>query len=143
MTTSLVALCLFAGWTILLVTTLALYRGLFSSRSGKALNSFVPDGSDVPGFGQRLTRVHLNCLETLPVAAAVILSAAVAGRADVTDGLAMPLLYARLGQSVVHLISTSVPMVLIRATLLVVQLVILAELDLPPRALAPGPRPQR
>jgi uncharacterized MAPEG superfamily protein len=127
MTPSLVALCLFAGWTILLVATLALYRGLFSSRTGKALNSFSPDGTDVAGFGQRLTRAHLNCLETLPVAAAVILAAAVAGRAEVTDPLAMPLLFARLGQSIVHLISVSVPMVMLRAGLLLVQLVILGS----------------
>ena len=61
------------------------------------------------------------------MAGAVILSAAVAGRGDVTDPLAMPLLYARLGQSAVHLISTSLPMVLIRATLLLVQIAIVAS----------------
>jgi uncharacterized MAPEG superfamily protein len=127
MTTSLVALCLFAGWTILLVTAVALYRGAFSSREGKALNSFAPDGSDVAGLGQRLTRAHLNCVETLPVVAAVILAAAAAGRVEVTDSLAMPLLFARLGQSTVHLISTSVPMVMLRATLFVVQLLIVAS----------------
>jgi hypothetical protein len=49
-------LCLFAGWTALLVTSLALFRGLFASRAGKALNSFNPDGTDVGGLGQRLTR---------------------------------------------------------------------------------------
>jgi len=127
MTTSLVALCLFAGWTILLVTAVALYRGAFSSREAKALNTFAPDGSDVPGLGQRLTRAHLNCVETLPVVAAVILAAAAAGRAEVTDSLAMPLLFARIGQSTVHLISTSVPMVMLRATLFVVQLLIVAS----------------
>jgi len=126
-TTSLVALCLFAGWTVLLVTSVALFRALFSSRSGKALNTFNPDGTDVGGFGQRLTRAHLNCLEFLPVAGAVILSAAVAGRGEVTDPLAIPLLYARLGQSIVHLISISVPMVLIRAALLVVQIALVAS----------------
>jgi uncharacterized MAPEG superfamily protein len=125
MTPSLVALCLFAGWTILLVASLALYRGLFSSREGKAINTFAPDGADVGGLGQRLTRAHLNCVELLPVVAAVVLSAAVAGRSAVTDPLAMPLLYARLGQSVVHLVSTSVPMVFLRATLFVVQIAIL------------------
>jgi len=127
MTPSLVALCLFAGWTILLVTAVALFRGATSQRSGKALNTFAPDGADVGGLGQRLTRAHLNCVEFLPVAGAVILAAAVAGRADVTDGLAMPLLFARLGQSTVHVISTSVPMVMLRATLLVVQLGIVAS----------------
>jgi uncharacterized MAPEG superfamily protein len=127
MTPSLVALCLFAGWTLLLVTCVALYRGAHSSRAGKALNTFSPDGTDVGGLGQRLTRAHLNCVEFLPAAAAVILSAAVAGRADVTDGLAFSLLYARLGQSIVHVISTSVPMVMIRAALLVVQIAIVAS----------------
>lgn len=127
MTASLVALCLFAGWTLLLVVSLALFRGVFSSSAGKALNTFSPDGTDVGGIGQRLTRAHLNCVETLPVVGAVILAAAVAGRSAITDPLAMPLLYARLGQSAVHLISTSVPMVLLRATLFVVQLAIVAS----------------
>lgn len=43
-----------------------------------------------------------------------------------TDPLAMPLLYARVAQSTVHLISTSVPAVLLRATLFAVQLAIAA-----------------
>ena len=126
MTTSLVALCLFAGWTILLVVSLALVRAVHSQRAGKPLNSFAPDGSDVGGFAQRLTRAHLNCLELLPVVGAVILAAGVAGRASVTDPLAMPLLYARIAQSTVHLVSTSVPMVMLRATLFVVQVGIVA-----------------
>ena len=127
MTPSLVALCLFAGWTVLLVVSLAGYRAYYSSRSGKALNSFAPDGADVGGLGQRLSRAHLNCVELLPVVGAVILAAAVAGRSAVTDPLALPLLYARVAQSVVHLISTSVPMVLLRATLFVVQIAIVAS----------------
>jgi uncharacterized MAPEG superfamily protein len=127
MTTSLVALCLFAGWALVLVTAVALFRGLLSSREGKALNTFAPDGADVGGLGQRLTRAHLNCVENLPVVAAVILAAAVAGRSDVTDPLAMPLLFARLAQSTVHLVSISVPMVMLRATLFVVQLLIVAS----------------
>lgn len=126
MSPSLVALCSFAGWTMLLVFSLAGFRVLTTARTGKAVNSFLPDGADIAGFGQRLTRAHLNCLEFLPVAGAVILSAAVSGRSDVTDGLAMPLLYARLAQSVVHIASTSAPLVLIRATLFVVQLAIVA-----------------
>jgi uncharacterized MAPEG superfamily protein len=122
---SLTALCLFAGWTILLVVSLGLYRALTSARTGKGLNTFTPGGTDLDPFGQRLTRAHLNCLETLPVVAAVILSAAVAGRADVTDGLAIPFFYARVGQTLAHLASTAMPFVLVRATLFFVQPVIL------------------
>jgi len=99
---------------------------LTTARTGKALNTFAADGADLEGFGRRLTRAHLNCVEFLPVAGAVILSAAVSGRADVTDGLAMPLLFARLGQSLVHLASTAPAMVLARASLFLVQLAIVA-----------------
>lgn len=126
MTPSLVALCGFAAWTMLLVFSLAGVRMLTTARTGKALNTFQADGADLEGFGRRLTRAHLNCVEFLPVAGAVILSAAVSGRADVTDGLAMPLLLARLGQSLVHLASTAPAMVLARASLFLVQLAIVA-----------------
>lgn len=125
MAPSLVALCGFAAWTILLVFLVAGYRALFGARTGKALNTFAPDGSDVDALGRRLTRAHLNCVENLPIVGAVILSAAVAGRAEVTDGLAMPLLFARIAQSSVHIVSTALPMVMLRATLFVVQLAIL------------------
>ena len=121
---SLTALCLFAGWTILLVFSLAGYRTVYSQRTGKAVNTFAPGGEDIDAFGRRLTRAHLNCVESLPVIGSVILAAAAAGRADVTDGLAMTLFFARIGQSVVHLASTAPPAVLVRASLFVVQLVI-------------------
>lgn len=126
MSPSLIALVGFGAWTIALVFVLANVRLTVAMRSGKELNSFSPDGSDVEGFASRLTRAHLNCLELLPVAAAVILAAAVSGNSAVTDPWAMFFLYARIGQSVMHLIGTSVPLVLIRATLFVVQLVMLA-----------------
>lgn len=126
MTPSLTALCVFALWTMLLVFALANLRVLTAQRTGKAVNSFLPDGSDLEGLGARLTRAHLNCLEFLPIFAAVILAAAVAGKSDVTNGLAMVALYARLGQSMVHIASTAVPAVLLRATLFVVQLFITA-----------------
>jgi uncharacterized MAPEG superfamily protein len=124
MSPTLVALVGFATWTALLVFSLAGLRAAYAQRTGKALNSFLPDGSDLEGLTQRWTRVHLNCLEFLPVAAAVGLAAVVAGKAAITDPLAMPLLYLRVGQSLVHLISTSVPFVMIRATLFVGQVLI-------------------
>ena len=56
--------------------------------------------------------------------ATVGLAAVVTGNTAVTDPLAMVLLYLRIGQSVVHLISTAVPLILVRATLFLGQLVI-------------------
>ena len=69
---------------------------------------------------------HLNCLEVLPVAAAVILGAAVSGNNAITDAWAMIFLWARIVQSVVHLVGTSTPLILIRGTFFFMQIVILA-----------------
>jgi uncharacterized MAPEG superfamily protein len=120
------ALVGFAGWLVLLTFALALYRGYVGATTGKPLNSFVPDGSDMPGFGRRLTRARDNCYETLPVFGALALGAVLTGRPEVTNGLAPWVLGSRLVQSVTHLVSTSVPAVLLRATMLSVQLVIYA-----------------
>jgi len=124
MSPTVTALVAFAVWTALLVFSLANLRILTARRTNKALNSFSPDGSDLDGLGQRWTRAHLNCVEFLPVAATVGLAAVATGNAAVTDPLAMVLLYLRIAQSVVHLISTAVPFVMIRATLFVGQLAI-------------------
>ena len=124
MSPTLTALVAFAVWSGLLVFGLANYRILDAQRTKKDVNTFKPDGSDLEGLGQRWTRAHLNCLEFLPIAATVGLAAVVSGKAAVTDPLAMVLLYLRIGQSVVHLISTAVPFVMIRAVLFVGQLVI-------------------
>lgn len=124
MSPTLVALVGFATWTALLVFGLAGLRALLSRSTGKELNTFSADGSDLDGLPQRWTRAHLNCLEFLPIATAVGLAAVVSGQAAITDPLAIPLLLLRIAQSVVHLVSTSVPFVLIRATLFVGQVLI-------------------
>jgi len=118
------ALVGFGTWLVLLTIALALYRGYVGATTGKPLNSFQPDGSDMPGFGRRLTRARDNCFETLPVFAVIVLGAQLSGRLDVTNGLAPWVLYSRIAQSVTHIISTSVSAVLLRGTMLGVQLVI-------------------
>lgn len=124
MSPTLSALVAFSLWTILLLLGLVALRGLASQRTGKALNSFRPDGADLPGLGERWTRAHLNCLEFLPIFAAVALAAVAAGRADVTDGLAWVVFVLRVAQSVVHLLSTTVPFVMVRAGLFTGQVLI-------------------
>ena len=71
MSPTLTALCGFAGWTVILVFVLASFRISLVARGIKELTGFSPDGADLEGFGQRLTRAHLNCLEFLPVFAAI------------------------------------------------------------------------
>jgi uncharacterized MAPEG superfamily protein len=117
------AVCLFGliGWTIVLTFLLIGVR-LKPIFGGTVL--FDQDGSDLPGFAQRVTRAHGNSLEWLTIPAALIVYGVATGQSAVTDGLAMIVLGARLGQSIVHMISVSVPAVLVRATLFTVQVVI-------------------
>ena len=120
------ALVGFAGWFALLSIALGLYRVGLVLSGQKAANAFATDGSDLEPIGRRLTRARDNCYETLPLFAALAVGASIAGRLDVTDPLAMWVLYARLGQSATHIASTSVPAVQIRAGLFFVQVLIYA-----------------
>ncbi len=126
MGTTATALVGFAGWFALLSIVLGLYRvGLVLSQR-KAANAFATDGRDLEPIGQRLTRARDNCFETLPLFAALALGASLSNRLDVTDPLAMWVLYARIAQSLTHLASTSVPAVFLRGTLFFVQMLIYA-----------------
>ena len=118
------ALICFAGWYVLLSVAMGFYRGRYILSGQKAPNTFANDGSDLDAFGRRLTRARDNCYESLPLFAAIALGASIAGRLDVTDGLAMWVFYFRVGQSVTHLISTSVPAVNVRATFFFLQMLI-------------------
>jgi len=118
------ALVGFAGWFALLSILLGLYRLRFVVGQQKAVNTFATDGRDLDPLGHRLTRARNNCYETLPVFAALALGASMAGRLDVTDPLAMWVLYARIAQSLTHIASTSVAAVQVRATFFFIQILI-------------------
>ena len=126
MTDTLIALAGFAAWFVALSLVMALYRTSFVLRGQRAANSFAVNGSDLPGFGQRLTRARDNCYEMFPIFGALALVAFASNRLAVTDPLAMWVLFARIGQSLTHLVSVSVPAVLLRANLFIVQILIYA-----------------
>ena len=118
------ALVGFAAWFVLLSFVLAVYRSALVLGGRKPANTFSTDGSDLEPLGHRLTRARDNCFESLPAFAAIALGASIAGRLDVTDPLALWLLALRLAQSTTHVISTSVPAVLLRANLFFAQMFI-------------------
>ncbi|MEY8204875.1 MAG: MAPEG family protein [Bermanella sp.] len=124
MSPSLFALTGFAAWTLLLTLLLLNMRGYYSfmSENKVALNQFSPDGNNTPGFGQRLTRAHLNCLEMLPSFGVLVLVAAYSEQLSIMSDTVMYVLYARIAQSIIHMVSTSLVAVLLRATCWVVQL---------------------
>jgi protein-disulfide isomerase/uncharacterized MAPEG superfamily protein len=121
---TLTALAGFAAWYVVLTILMGTFRMSRMVSAGKAANSFAVNGSDLPGFGERVTRARDNCYETLPIFGALALVAYATNQLTVTDPLAMWVLWARIGQSVTHMISTSVPAVLVRANLFFAQMLI-------------------
>ncbi|MHB9800208.1 MAPEG family protein [Pseudomonas sp. MT3] len=114
------------AWSVLLILLLVNQRGLLVMSGRMKVNAFAADGSNTPGaFGQRLVRAHANCVENVPLFAAVLLYAMATGQTLLTDPLAPILLAARIAQSAVHLISTSALAVWLRFAAFFVQLLIL------------------
>lgn len=125
MSNTAIALLGFTSWTLLLAFAIAMYRGFISMTTAKALNDFSPDGADVSNFSNRLCRAHANCLENLPIFAVIALYAIMTQQTSTIDSLVLIVLAARLGQSIIHLISTSVPAVMLRATFFAIQLALM------------------
>lgn len=121
MSTTQCALLGLASWYLLVLFLLAGFRVYISATQKKPANTFAPDGSDVPGLGQRLVRVHANCYENIPIFMGLMLYAMVTQQTAITDPSATILLGARVAQSVVHMISTSLAAVMVRFVLFLVQ----------------------
>lgn len=130
MSPAAVALIAFACWTLLLVLGIGLLRTTVFLGGGRPSLRFDPGGGDVSPFSERLARAHANCYENLPIFGALITVALVTGRPEATDGLAMWFLAARIGQSAVHLVSTSNPAVNLRFGLYLAQWFMMAVMAL-------------
>lgn len=126
MTPTATALLGYAAWTLLLLVMLGGVRTSLVMGGKKAPNAFDPSGEDLEGFARRLTRAHANCYENLPLAGAVLLYAITADQTAVTDGLAYIFLFARILQSLTHLLSTANMAVRVRFAFFLVQVGILA-----------------
>ena len=125
--TGIEALMYYVLWTIVVLLMYVGHRVpliLIGKKSGDAWTRGKP--TDDLAFFVRAQHAHANIVENIALFAAVVLAAAALGRNGVVDGLACWVLYARIGQSVVHLLGTSTPLVLVRATLFVVQIGLIA-----------------
>jgi len=123
--TAITALLLFAAWTMVLMFV---YVGYRTSRvaGGEPANSWTRGGdTPIPAFVRRAEHAHMNCVENLPVVAAVVLSAHVLGKVAVVDAWMEWVLFARLAQSAAHLAGTSPMLVQVRATFFTVQVLLL------------------
>ncbi|MDP9141412.1 MAG: MAPEG family protein [Pseudomonadota bacterium] len=126
--TGMTALIAYTAWTLVLVLLVVSWRGIDILR-GKPANSWGRGAeADRPGLIRRAEHAHLNTLENLPIFAVIVLAAAAMGKSAGVDALACWVLYARIAQSVTHLIGTSHWLVLIRATFYFIQIGLFAWL---------------
>jgi len=121
MNATILVLLGYIGWLLDLLIFLAIYRTALVMGKSRKPNGFKADGSDSPPFGERLTRAQANCVESFAFIGGLLLVALATDSAAITNGLAYILLLARMGQSITHLISTSVLAVQIRFAFFLVQ----------------------
>lgn len=116
------ALLIYIVWTLVLALSYATYRLPLVLTGKKTANHWERGQSvDDPAILVRAKAAHLNCLENLPLFAALVLVAAATGQSETVNAVAGVLIAARIGQSLVHLIGTSFALVFIRASLFLVQ----------------------
>jgi uncharacterized MAPEG superfamily protein len=121
--TALQALLGFTAWTLLVMFLYVNWRVIEVLR-GKSAASWTRGAAiEQPAIIKRMEHAHTNCLENLPVFAAIVLVAAAMNKSAVADAYGAYILYARIAQSLVHIIGVNHWLVLVRATLFGAQLV--------------------
>lgn len=116
----------FAAWTILLLAaTIGVYRWseIFAGRA--PINGFRADQPEGADWYKRSMRAHANCIESLPVFAAIVLALSASGAGGpVADAASIAILVARVMQSLVHVSLTQTSVVVaVRFSFLMVQLI--------------------
>ena len=119
------ALLAFATWTIaILMLGVGVYRWSLILAGKAELKSFHGDELHGSPFYQRAVRAHLNCVENLPVFAAIVLATQASGLHSATlDVLSAGVFAARVVQTSAHLASGSNAAIAVRSTFFSVQLV--------------------
>src|SRR6185369_6913990 len=123
--TGITALLLFALWTLALMLTYVFYRtGLVMTGAKRADSWTRGRPTDDPDFIVRAQHAHMNCVENLPVFAAIVLAAYALARPAVADHFGPYVLWARLAQSTVHLIGVNHVLVFVRGSLFTIQVLL-------------------
>lgn len=121
--TAMTAVLWYIVWMLVLTLFYAGYRLPRAFIGKKPLNSWTRGQTvDDPAIITRANHAHMNCVENLPVFAAIVLVAFALGKNPVVDAVAVWVLGLRVAQGVVHLIGTSSPLVFVRANLFIAQL---------------------
>jgi len=120
------AVLVYAAWTLLLPIFYAGIRVPAIASGKKAADHWERGKStDDPPLLQRAKHAHLNSVENFPIFAAVVVIAGLTGKIAIADALAGYVLYARVLQSVMHMLGTTLPLVALRGFFYFVQIVLI------------------
>lgn len=105
MTTPVLALLGFAVWTLLvLFGSVGVYRWSRILAGNARLTDFPADAPEGADWYKRAMRAHANCVENLPVLAAIVVAIVATGvQSPALDTLAVVVLVARICQTLVHI----------------------------------------
>ena len=133
MTIPVWVLLFFAGWTLAtLLGTVGVYRWRRILTGRAALSEFRADEQHGSAWYRRAMRAHANCVENLPVYAAVVVAIVASGARSFTlDRLAVVLLVSRVLQTVTHVAFVQTDAVVgVRFAFFFVQIVCMAAMGM-------------
>src|SRR5262245_61317516 len=131
----------FATWTLLILfATVGVYRWSRILTGRAEIAGWRADEQQGSDWYRRAVRAHLNCVENLPVYAGIVLALIAAHvTGPIIDGLAITILFARICQSLVHLLMEQTNVVAsVRFIFFFVQVVCLIVLAIPIAVSAAG-----
>lgn len=128
MSTAVATLLGFTALTLALAIVYVGYRATVGLLGKTPFNSWTrgEQSWQDPAIVTRIQHAHLNCLENLPVYAAVLLAAFMLDKVAVMESLACAFMIARVAQSSIHVVSASAIAVFFRANAFFVQWGIMA-----------------
>jgi len=122
MSTSLIALILFALWGLLLVASVGIWRGAMLATGKMKAGTITSGAPHGPDAYWRLNRAHMNVMENLPVFAALVLvGVGRVANASEFDTLASVVIAARIVQSLIHISSGTAGAIRLRFAAYLVQ----------------------
>ncbi|MFA9460132.1 MAPEG family protein [Thiohalorhabdus sp. Cl-TMA] len=95
----------YAGWTLLILfATVGVYRWSRILTGRATIREWSADEEQGSGWYRRAMRAHMNCIENLPVYAAIVVAIMASGlNSPWLDGLAVALLAFRMAHSLWHI----------------------------------------
>ena len=113
MTIPIAAMLAFAVWTLLLLFgSIGVYRWSRILTGKATVGEWRADEVQGSEWYRRAMRAHMNCVENLPVFAAIVIAAALSGITDpLLDGIAIAIVVARIMQSIIHIALTQTNMI--------------------------------